>query len=90
MSTYCPYDTTSSTYDLARRPLDVDDLFARIDALAKARGVAVSELKLLDVGSGTGNYYALLRERGCMIQYHGIEGSQGMIDQFRQKPTAND
>lgn len=90
MSQYCQYDKTSSTYDLARRPLDLNDLLSRIEALAAARGCAVSDLKLLDVGAGSGNYYQTLRERGCMIQYHGLEGSQGMIDQFQAKTMAKD
>ena len=90
MSEYCAYDKTSSTYDLARRPLDLDDLLARIEALAAARGCPVSNLKLLDVGAGSGNYYQRLRERGCMVQYHGLEGSQGMIDQFQAKTMAKD
>jgi len=90
MSQYCEYDKTSSTYDLARRPLDLEDLLSRIEGLAAARGCAVADLKLLDVGAGSGNYYQALRERGCMIQYHGLEGSQGMIDQFEAKTMAKD
>merc|ERR1712196_513916 len=88
MSVYCPYDATSSTYDMARRPIDLDDLLTRIEALATAKSCAVSDLKMLDVGAGSGNYYNALRERGCMIQYHGLEGSQGMIDQFEKKESA--
>lgn len=90
MSQYCEYDKTSSTYDLARRPLDLDDLVSRIEGLATARGCEVADLTLLDVGAGSGNYYQALRERKCMIQYHGLEGSQGMIDQFRAKTMAAD
>lgn len=90
MSQYCQYDKTSSTYDLARRPLDLDDLLSRIQGLAASRGCDVADLKLLDVGAGSGNYYQALRERGCMVQYHGLEGSQGMIDQFREKTMAKD
>jgi len=89
-SNYCPYNSTSSTYDLARRPLDIDDLITRIETLAASRRCAVSDLKLLDIGAGSGNYYAELRKRGCMIQYHGLEGSQGMIDQFSAKEAAKD
>ena len=54
---HCEYDKTSSTYDTARRPLDLDDLLGRIEALAAARGVPVSDLRMLDVGAGSGNYY---------------------------------
>ena len=74
----------------ARRLLDLDDLLGRIEALAAARGVPVSDLRMLDVGAGSGNYYQGMRERGCMVQYHGLEYSQGMIDQFRAKTMAKD
>ena len=90
MSNYCPYDTTSSTYDTCRRPLDLDDLLARIERLGSARGCPVSDLRLLDVGAGSGNYFQSLRERGCMVQYHGLDFSQGMLDQFREKTMAKD
>ena len=90
MSQYCEYDKTSSTYDTARQPIDVEDLLSRIEALAAARGCPVSDLKLLDVGAGSGNYYQSLRERGCMIQYCGLEGSQGMMDKFMAKAMAKD
>ena len=89
-SEYCEYDKTSLTYDMARVPLDLDDLLMRIEKLAEQRGCEVSDLKLLDVGCGSGNYYQGLRERGCMIQYHGLEGSQGMMDQFLAKTMAKD
>merc|ERR1712196_511296 len=90
MSVYCPYDATSSTYDMARRPIDLDDLLTRIEALATAKSCAVSDLKMLDIGAGSGNYYNALRERGCMIQYHGLEFSTGMIEQFSAKEMAKD
>jgi len=84
-SEYCEYDKTSATYDLARRPLDIDDLLTRIEALAATRGCSVSDLKLLDIGSGSGNYFQGLRERGCLIQYHGLEGSQ--VTKFDREPA---
>lgn len=90
MSQYCEYNTTSSTYDLARQPIDLDDLLSRIEGLAASRGCGVADLKLLDVGAGSGIYYQALRERGCMVQYHGLDGSQGMLDQFREKTMAKD
>ena len=81
MSTYCPYDATSATYDTCRRPLDLDDLLSRIERLCFQRGCPASDLRLLDVGAGSGNYYQRMRERGCMVQYHGLDFSQGMLDQ---------
>jgi ubiquinone/menaquinone biosynthesis C-methylase UbiE len=85
MSEYCPYNETSSTYDNARAPIDLDDLVARIETLAQDRGCKVEDLKLLDVGAGTSNYLFGLRARGVMVQYHGVEGSQGMIDRCMEK-----
>ena len=64
-SEYCQYDKTSLTYDMARVPLDLDDLIERIEKLAAKRGCPVSDLKLLDVGAGSGNYFQGLRARGC-------------------------
>ena len=90
MSSYCPYDVTSSSYDSARSPLDVDDLQARLEALALRRKVRVEDLKILDVGAGTGIYCFELRRRGCLVQYTGVEGSQGMINQFQAKMKALD
>lgn len=75
---------------MARVPLDLDDLIERIEKLAAKRGCAVSDLKLLDVGAGSGNYFQGLRARGCNVQYHGLEGSQGMMDQFSAKANALD
>jgi len=89
-STFCQYDETSSTYDMARYPLDVDDLISRIDALAALKQCDVTDLRLLDVGAGSGNYYDALRGRSCFIQYHGLDGSQGMINQFKAKESAKE
>ena len=74
-------DATSATYDTCRRPLDLDDLLSRIERLCFQRGCPASDLRLLDVGAGSGNYYQRMRERGCMVQYHGLDFSQGMLDQ---------
>ena len=63
----------------------MEDLVARIEALARTRGCAVAQLRLLDLGAGSGNYFSALRARRCNVRYCGLEYSQGMIDQFRQK-----
>lgn len=42
------------------------------------------EMRILDIGCGTGNYLALLR-RATQVQAHGIEPSAGMIQKARAK-----
>jgi ubiquinone/menaquinone biosynthesis C-methylase UbiE len=77
------YTDTSKTYDSMRVPVDLDGLQRCLEKAAANQSKAVSEIKLLDVGCGTGNYTRVLADRVGSIQ--GLEFNEGMFEQCMQK-----
>ena len=50
------YTDTSKKYDQYRIPIGLDSLTKAINFSSETQGTKPSNLKLLDVGCGTGNY----------------------------------
>ena len=66
-----------------RKPIDLDNFFAAATDVAANNGKPVSDLKLLDVGCGTGNYLSAVSPKlGKCI---GIEFNEGMLAQAQAK-----
>jgi ubiquinone/menaquinone biosynthesis C-methylase UbiE len=85
-SGYEDYSKTSSDYDQMRRPLGLDDLGNCFEAVAARRGKQVSQLQLLDVGCGTGNYLGAVHEQ--LGSCTGLEFNEGMLSQAMAKGMA--
>eukprot|EP00937_MAST-01D_sp_MAST-1D-sp2_P000474 g474.t1 len=66
-----------------RKPIDLANFFEAADAVSANRGKPVSDLKLLDVGCGTGNYLrAVSPKLGDCV---GLEYNEGMLEQAQAK-----
>lgn len=80
---YENYDATSQTYDTVRRCIGLDSLERALQLSSKGVGKDVSELQLLDVGCGTGNYIAAIKRR--LASCVGLDPNMSMIKQARTK-----
>jgi len=77
------YHNTSQIYDQYRRPISLQSLRAAMEVVATKAGKAISDLVLLDVGCGTGNY---LNELATQVGVaHGIEFNGGMLNKAKEK-----
>ena len=72
------YTDTSKTYDSKRVPIDFDGLQRVLEKAAANQSKVVNEIKLLDVGCGTGNYTRVLADLVGSIQ--GLEFNAGMLE----------
>jgi len=72
---WCPYTETSQNYDKTRRPLGVGITLG-------AFGQTQTQ-KLLDIGSGTGTFLAVVHDRFASAT--GLEYNSGMIEQAQQR-----
>ena len=82
MRTYECYDETSADYDTTRAAVGAEIVAGAMDCSARA----ASELRLLDVGCGSGNFSAALVDRVGRID--AIDMSDGMLGKARQKLAA--
>lgn len=57
------YNKTSATYDDMRLPIGLDNLKRAMETAAQNLGKTVDKLNLLDVGCGTGNYIAAIKDQ---------------------------
>lgn len=80
---YEDYTSTSHKYDELRKPIGLDSLDNALTVAAQAAGCTVSELNLLDVGCGTGNYINVLKHK--VGSCNGLEFNDGMFAQSQAK-----
>ena len=71
------YNASSKTYDEFRVPIGLDSLDACLKLASDTIGIPINELKILDVGCGTGNYISVLKEK--VASCHGLEFNDGML-----------
>ena len=86
MSTYENYSSTSQHYDIGRVAVG-GSLISRLlqDLITKRSDIHnISQLKILDVGCGTGNYLTLLHKMGCRCIV-GVEVNNGMLAKCNKK-----
>ena len=74
---YENYSTTSKKYDNFRVPIGLESLDTCLELTSNTIGVPVNELKILDVGCGTGNYIGVLKEK--VAECYGLEFNEGML-----------
>ena len=79
MSTYERYDETSADYDTTRAAVGAEIVAGAMDWSA----CAAADLRLLDVGCGSGNFSAALVDRVGSID--AIDMSDGMLGKARHK-----
>lgn len=77
------YSDTSNVYDNYRVPVGLDNLQVAFKIASEALGKEVKDLKLLDVGCGTGNY--LKEIKGKVKECYGVEFNEGMLAQCKTK-----
>ena len=77
------YNKTSATYDDMRLPIGLDNLKRAMETAASNVGTTVDKLKLLDVGCGTGNYIAAIKDQ--VASCDGLEYNDGMLKVCREK-----
>ena len=82
------YNKTSQTYDDLRLPIGLDSLDAALKRASDTLETPINELKLLDVGCGTGNYINAVKEKvgSCT----GLEYNEGMSAKFKAKHEGDD
>jgi len=85
---YEDYTTTSNTYDSVRAPVGLDSLGNALKMSAANNNLSVDELRLLDVGCGTGNYIDAVKNsvKSC----NGLEFNDGMFEQASRKHNDDD
>jgi len=82
MSEYADYDSIANNYDKSRAPTGAKIYIGLI--LEHFRGKNVENLKILDVGCGTGNYAEVfVKERIGKLSL--VDGSEGMLNQAKNK-----
>ena len=77
------YMETSKTYDGLRVPVGLPSLLAACEVVAKNLNKNVHDLRLLDVGCGTGNYIKSLKDK--VAHCTGLEYNAGMLEQAERK-----
>jgi len=70
-----------------RKPIGLDDLTKTFEAAASRLGKPVTELKVLDVGCGTGNYLQAFSP--LVGECYGLEFNSGMLQQVQAKKIPN-
>ena len=80
---YEPYTNTSKTYDELRIAIGIDSLEFAMKVSSDAQGIPMKELRLLDVGCGTGNYIDAVKDKIGFCQ--GFEYNDGMFAQSKAK-----
>lgn len=82
-STYCPYDSTSQSYDTTRKPLGLGTVLGAL-ALNES-GKPLASQRILDVGCGTGSFLeAIVGKVGEAV---GVDASDGMLANARARPV---
>jgi len=74
---YEDYTSTSKRYDNLRRPIGLDSLDSALEMASNGLGKPINELRLLDVGCGTGNYLNVLK--GKVGACYGLDFNEGML-----------
>ena len=77
------YTETSKTYDGIRVPVGMKSLLGACEVVAKNLNKNVHDLRLLDVGCGTGNYIMSLKDK--VAHCTGLEFNAGMLEQAKCK-----
>lgn len=77
------YNKTSFDYDSYRVPIAIELIKSEIQKVSQLLNVPLSELKLLDVGCGTGNYINKLEDYVGSIT--GLEYNDGMLSKCHEK-----
>ena len=77
------YNETSQTYDDLRHPIGLSNLRSAFEKVSLNLSIPVKDLKLLDVGCGTGNYINAIRAE--IGQCDGLEYNQGMFKKSEDK-----
>jgi ubiquinone/menaquinone biosynthesis C-methylase UbiE len=81
---YEDYTATSQTYDNIRVPIGLDSLDRALATAAESAGLpSAQDLRVLDVGCGTGNYIDALKDR--VGKCSGLEFNEGMLSQSQAK-----
>ena len=80
---YEPYTDTSKTYDELRIAIGLESLEGAMKLSSETQGIPVNQLRLLDVGCGTGNYIDAVKEKVGFCQ--GFEYNDGMFAQSKAK-----
>lgn len=78
---YENYNATSLDYDKTRIPIGLEIILGHFASTARP----LSEQRILDAGCGTGNYSHALLSRVEVGSVVGIDASEGMLAQARQK-----
>jgi len=86
MSNYENYDVTAKSYDNARLADGVDTMCKMFSAFV---GKPLSEMEMLDVGCGTGNYSLGFLQHGVK-RLNMIDANPTMLEQAREKTKAYD
>lgn len=75
---YENYTDTSKKYDEFRVPIGLESLDNALNLASESLGTPVKELKLLDVGCGTGSYLTVMKEK--VGKCDGLEFNAGMLE----------
>ena len=78
-----PYTNTSKTYDELRNAIGIESLEYAIQLSSNSQGIPLKELRLLDVGCGTGNYIDAVKDKVGFCQ--GFEYNDGMLAKSHAK-----
>lgn len=76
---YCPYNTTSKSYDETRAPLGLNIYLGSMSMLQ----TPLSEQRLLDIGCGTGSFLKCVH--GHVNEATGLEYNDGMMAEARKR-----
>ena len=78
-SHYANYSKTFKTYDNVRRPIALDIVRSGFNRSARAQGITIDKMHVLDAGCGTGNYIQALE--GDVQSMVGLDYNCDMLQQ---------